>query len=161
MNSMAITIKPAPVRKTIRVSASQKRAFDVFTAGMGRWWRPDHHIAATPFADIVVEPRTGGRWFERDREGAECEWGTVRAWEPPGRLLLAWQLNADWKFDPDFVTELEVRFIAEGDKSTRVELEHRNLEKYGEMADAIRVSLDSPDGWNGALAAYATEAAKS
>ena len=76
-------------------------------------------------------------------------------WQPPERIILAWQLNADWQYDPDFVTELEVRFIAEGDSTTRVELEHRDLEKYGEKAAEIRATLDSPDGWNGALAFYA------
>jgi hypothetical protein len=157
---MNLQIAPAPVRKSIRVKAPRARAFSVFTAGMARWWRPEHHIAKTPFVDIVVEPRPGGRWFERDRDGAECEWGKVLLWEPPARVILAWQLNAAWQYDPDFVTELEIRFIAEGPNETRVELEHRDLERYGDKAAEIRASLDSPDGWNGALAAYITEAAK-
>jgi Activator of Hsp90 ATPase homolog 1-like protein len=156
----AATVTPAPVRKVIRVEAPQERAFRVFTAGMARWWRPEHHIAATPFVDLVVEPRSGGRWFERDKDGAECLWGKVILWEPPARLILGWQLNAEWKFDADFVTELEVRFIAEGPTATRVELEHRDLEKYGDKAAAVRASLDSPDGWNGLLATYVAEIAK-
>ena len=76
---------------------------------MARWWRSEHHIAKTPFVDIVVEPRTGGRWFERDKDGAECEWGKVLLWQPPERLVFAWQITAEWQYDPDFVTELEVR----------------------------------------------------
>jgi uncharacterized protein YndB with AHSA1/START domain len=93
-------IAPAPVRKSIFVNVSPERAFRVFTIGMGRWWRPDHHIASTPFAEIVVEPRAGGRWFERDKDGAECEWGKILAWEPPARVVFGWQLNQDWKYDP-------------------------------------------------------------
>ena len=156
---MSLQIAPAPIRKTIRVGANTARACQVFTAGMALWWRPEHRIAKAPFVDIVVEPRTGGRWFERDKDGAECRWGKVLLWQPPERIILAWQLNADWQYDPDFVTELEVRFIAESDGTTRVELEHRDLEKYGEKSAEIRATLDSPDGWNGALAFYA-EAAK-
>ncbi len=156
---MSFQIAPAPIRKTIRVGANPARAFQVFTAGMARWWRPEHNIADTPFVDVVVEPRTGGRWFERDKDRAECTWGKVLLWQPPERIILAWQLNADWQYDPNFVTELEVRFIAESDGTTRVELEHRDLGKYGEKAAEIRATLDSPEGWNGALAFYA-EAAK-
>ena len=151
---MNLQIAPAPVRKTIRVSASPARAFDVFTAGMGRWWRPEHHIAPAPFAEIVVEPKAGGRWFERDKDGAECEWGKILVWEPPGRVVFAWQLDSSWKYDADFITELELRFIAEGD-GTRVELEHRNIDRFGDRAAAVRASLDSMEGWNGALAKYA------
>jgi hypothetical protein len=157
---MNLQITPAPVRKTIRVKAPQARAFSVFTAGMARWWRPEHHIAKTPFVDIVVEPRLGGRWFERDKDGAECEWGKALLWEPPARLIFDWQITAAWQYDPDFVTELEIRFIAEGPNDTRVELEHRDLEKFGDKATEIRASLDSPEGWNGALAAYTSVAAQ-
>lgn len=156
---MSLQIKPAPVRKTVHVNAPQERAFRVFTAGMSRWWRPDHHIAPTPFVDIVVEPRNGGRWYEKDKDGSECEWGKVLVWQPPGRLVLAWQLNAEWRYDPDFVTELEMRFIAESANRTRVELEHRDLEKFGDRAEAVRASLDSLDGWNGALVAYVAASA--
>jgi uncharacterized protein YndB with AHSA1/START domain len=149
-----LQITPAPVRKTIRVAASPTRAFEIFTAGMGRWWRPEHHIAPTPFTEIIVEPRPGGRWYERDKDGAECEWGKVLAWDPPDRVIFAWQLNQDWKYDADFVTELEIRFVAER-TGTRVELEHRNLERFGDKAETVRASLDSIEGWNGALAKYA------
>jgi len=159
MNTQAI-IAPAPVRKTIRVRAPQERAFRVFTAGMERWWKPEHHIAPAPFVDLVVEPKVGGRWFERDAAGSECEWGKVLAWEPPARLVLAWQIDQDWKFDPDFVTELEMRFIAEGSDTTRVELEHRDIEKFGAKAAEVRAMLDSDGGWNGALAVFAAELTK-
>jgi hypothetical protein len=155
-----LQITPAPIHKTIRVKAPQARAFSVFTTGMARWWRPEHHIAKTPFVDIVIESKAGGRWFERDKDGAECPWGKVLVWEPPARLLLAWQLNAAWEYEPDFNTELEIRFIAEGPNETRVELEHRDMEKFGDKAAEIRASFDSPEGWNGALAAYIGVAAQ-
>ncbi len=154
-------MSPAPVRKSVQVNAPQERAFRVFTAGMARWWTPGHHIAATPFTDIVIEPRCGGRWLERNKDGAECVWGKVILWEPPARIILGWQLDGDWKFDADFVTEVEVRFIAESASATRIELEHRNIERYRAQAEAVRASLDSPDGWNGLLAAYVAEAARS
>ncbi len=153
---MDARISPAPVRKSIRVKASPQHAFEVFTQQMGRWWLPDHHIAPRPFVDVVLEPNAGGRWFERDRAGAECEWGKVLAWEPPDRVLLAWQLNEEWKYDPDFVTELEIRFVADGD-GTRVELEHRNMERFGAKAAQVRGSLDSPGGWTGVLTAYSAQ----
>ena len=101
-----------------------------------------------------MEPRVGGRWFERGEDGSECEWGRVLAWEPPARLVLAWQVDAQWRFDPDFITEVEVRFIPEGD-ATRVELEHRNIERFGAQAEATRSALDSPDGWSGLLERFA------
>jgi uncharacterized protein YndB with AHSA1/START domain len=149
------TITPAPVRKSVRVGAPPVRAFDVFTAGMGRWWPKTHHIGASDLDTLIMEPREGGRWFERGVDGAECEVGKVLVWEPPSRLVLAWQLTADWKFDPDLITEVEVRFIPDGDNATRVELEHRHLERFGQGADAVRRQIDAPDGWSGLLQLFA------
>jgi len=151
---VTLQIKPAPVRKSIHVSAAPERAFKVFTGDMTRWWRPDHHIGSAPLKEVVLEPRVGGRWREVTTDGAGCEWGKVLVWEPPHRVVLAWQLNSEWKYDPDFMTEVEVRFIAD-QAGTRVELEHRYIEKYGTRADAVRASLDSLEGWNGALVAFA------
>jgi uncharacterized protein YndB with AHSA1/START domain len=154
-----VAVTPAPVRRSVIVRASPAHAFAVFTGRMTRWWRPDHHIGTSPLKEVVLEPRVGGRWYEIGEDGSTCQWGTVLAWEPPARLLLAWQLDADWKYDPHFVTELEVRFLPEGD-GTRVELEHRNLERFGDKAEAIRKSLGSPDGWTGALELFAAEAGR-
>ena len=114
---------------------------------MGRWWNKEHHLGKSPLKDVVLEPRDGGRWFEMNEDGSTCEWGKVLAWEPPRRVLLAWQIDGDWKYDPSFVTELEVRFTPEAD-GTRVDLEHRNLDRYGDKAEAVRGMLDSDDGWN-------------
>lgn len=143
------TIAVAPVRKTIRVAAPSDRAFAIFTAGMAGWWPKSHSINASPIRDIVVEPRAGGRWFERGEDGSECEWGKVIAWEPPRRLVLAWQLSPDWRFDPGLLTEVEVRFIADGD-GTRIELEHR-LDGYGDQAGQMFAVYDSKDAWQGML----------
>ena len=134
----------APVVQSVVVKVPPERAFALFTADIGRWWAPGMHIAVDPFVDVVLEPRSGGRWFERAANGVECEWGKVLAWDPPGRLLLGWQLNAEFKFDPEFVTEVEVIFEPEG-AGTRVTLEHRNLERYGPSAALIREKVGG--GW--------------
>jgi activator of Hsp90 ATPase-like protein len=153
---MTIAIKPAPVRKTVHVKVEAPRAFEVFTSRMHAWWPLDHSLlGGKPRQDVVVEPHQGGRWYERAVDGSECTWGYVIAWEPPARVLLAWQLDGQWKFNPDFVTEVEIRFIAEGAAATRVELEHRNLERYGEAAEAVRAALDSADGWSTGLGRFA------
>ncbi len=105
-------IRPAPVRRSVTVKAAPDKAFDVFARGIGRWWPKTHSIVATPPRDVILEPIAGGRWFEIGEDGRDCDWGRVLAIEPPRRLLLAWQINAAWAFDPDFVTEVEVRFTA-------------------------------------------------
>jgi uncharacterized protein YndB with AHSA1/START domain len=147
-------IQAAAVRKDILVKASPARAFEIFTGKMGRWWPASHNTQPTAITDVIIEPRAGGRWFSRHEGGQEAEWGKVIAWEPPNRLLLAWQLNAEFKYDPEFITEVEVRFVAEGE-GTRVLLEHRNLERYGEAAERVRRTIDSPDGWSGLLTLFA------
>ena len=146
-------IAPAPVRKTIVFKAAPATAFEVFTSRMIRWWRPNHHIGPSPMKNVVLEPRVEGRWYEVGEDGGVCEWGRVLAYEPPSRILLAWQLNQDWRYDPNFVTELEVRFLSDPG-GTRVELEHRNIERFGAKAEEVRAALDSPEGWTGLLAAY-------
>jgi uncharacterized protein YndB with AHSA1/START domain len=154
---MNIRISHAPVRKHVVVKAPPARAFEVFTGRMTAWWRPDHHLGASPLKEVVVEPRAGGRWYEVCEDGTVCEWGKVLAWEPPSRVVFAWQLNAEWKYDAAFVTELEVRFVPEG-TGTRVELEHRNIDRFGAKAGEVRNALDSAEGWTGGLVAYAAAA---
>ena len=154
MTAAPLTITPAPVRKSIRVQVPPARAFEVFTAGMGRWWPGSHSINTSPLREVVMEPRVGGRWFERGEDGSECTWGRVLAWEPPTRLLLAWQIDAAWRHDPSLVTEVEVRFLPDGPDATQVELEHRGIERLGAGAEAIRGALDSPAGWSDLLRAF-------
>ena len=154
---MTATISPAPVRKSITVNATPERAFTVFTANMGRWWMRTHSINSSPLQDVIIEPRVGGRWYERGEDGSMCEWGKVLAWEPPRRVLLGWQINGEWRYDASLTTEVEVNFIPDGG-GTRVELEHRHLERMGGSAEAARQAIDSPGGWSGLLAAFAQAA---
>jgi len=147
-------IRIAPVRKQLVVKASQSRAFAVFTAEMSRWWPATHSILKSPLKECIVEPRVGGRWYAVGEDGSSCETGYVIAWQPPQGLVLAWQINADWQFDPELVTEVEVRFIAESADTTRVELEHRHLERMGAKAAEARDAVDSPGGWGAILGSF-------
>jgi uncharacterized protein YndB with AHSA1/START domain len=156
---MSTQIRPAPVRKSLFVNTSQDHAFEVFTTGMGRWWPKSHKLGEAELDRQIIEPKEGGRWYQRNLDSSTCEIGTVAAWEPPARVLLIWQLNAQWTFDPELQTEVEVRFTPEG-SGTRVELEHRNLERLGETAEGFREAIDAPGGWGGLLELYAEEAAR-
>jgi uncharacterized protein YndB with AHSA1/START domain len=141
------------VSHTLTVRAPVERAFTVFTDGFGSWWPATHHLGDAELADAIIEPRAGGRWYERNADGSECDWGHVIAWEPPHRVLLAWQLDADWRYDPDLITEVDVRFEPDGD-GTRVTFEHRHLERMGDRSEEVRRAIDSPEGWRGILANY-------
>jgi uncharacterized protein YndB with AHSA1/START domain len=141
------------VSHTLTVRAPVERAFAVFTEGFGTWWPATHHLGDSELADAVIEPRVGGRWYERNADGSECDWGHVITWEPPHRVLLAWQLDADWRYDPDLITEVDVRFEADGD-GTRVTFEHRHLERMGDRSEEVRRAIDSSEGWRGILASY-------
>lgn len=147
-----VKITPAPVRKSIVVNAPQGRAFEVFTARFGTWWPKTHHIAAAEMKNAIIEPRAGGRWYEKGVDGSECDWGKVLVWEPPSRLVLSWHLNSQFKVDEAVESEVDVRFFPEGANSTRVELEHRIT---AADAEGIRAAVDAPNGWNGLLALYA------
>lgn len=146
----------ATVRRTLRVNVPIDRAFRVLTEKMGTWWPASHHIGKTPFTEIVVEPRAGGRWFERGAAGTECDWGRVLVWEPPKRLILAWHLQPDWQYstDPARASEVAFEFIAEGPEATRLEFEHRHIERHGEGWERLFGEVDSPGGWTGVLAEY-------
>jgi uncharacterized protein YndB with AHSA1/START domain len=145
------------VRRSITVNASPERAFEVFTDGFSSWWPLEsHHIGATMATEVIIEPRPGGRWFERDADGNECEWGYVTEYEPPSRLLLAWHLTPDYAFDPDpaKATEIEITFTP-SDGGTLVELEHRGFEKHGEAGAKVREAVAAPGGWADLLELYA------
>jgi uncharacterized protein YndB with AHSA1/START domain len=143
------------VRKEITVDAPPERAFRVFTDKFDLWWPREHHIGKAELKKAVIEPRAGGRWYEIGTDGSECDWGRVLVWDPPKRLVMAWQLNAQWEYDANFVTELELRFTPVGPLRTRVELEHRNMDRFGEQASATREALESPTGWNMHLTLFA------
>lgn len=147
------------VRKEITVEASQARAFDVFTREHGAWWPlATHHIGSAAAEAAIIEPHTGGRWFERAADGSECDWGRVLVWDPPGRLVLAWEISADWKHDESINTEVEVRFVSLGPARTRVELEHRRLDRYGAAAEQMRGIFDSENGWTNILRLFVARA---
>ena len=137
------------------MQAPAERAFEVFTAGLASWWPASHSIVEGGYGTVTIEPREGGRWYERGKTGAECVWGRVLAWEPPGRLMLSWHLDEEWRVDPEpaRASEIEVTFTPEGD-GTRVDFEHRGFERRAGGAE-IAESVAQEGGWGGLLARYA------
>jgi uncharacterized protein YndB with AHSA1/START domain len=154
-----MTTSMLSVTKSVTVRAARTRAFAVFTEKFATWWPASHHIGDAELADAVIEPVTGGRWYERGTDGVECDWGRVLAYEPPDRLLLAWHLQGDWTYDPDpaKASEIEVRFVEQEPGTTTVELCHRHIERHDAPDDVVR-GVDSPNGWAGILAGYADAA---
>lgn len=156
MNSPLASAAGIAVRKSVTVAAPIALAFEVFTARIESWWpMASHHIGDADCAAVVIEPRPGGRWYERGVDGIECQWGEVLVWEPDRRVVLVWRLNAQFKFDPALRTEVDIRFTAIDAGTTRVDLEHRGLEAYGADAVAMREAFGSPNGWNGMLEHFA------
>jgi uncharacterized protein YndB with AHSA1/START domain len=145
------------IRKQLIVEAPAERAYRVFAQSMGTWWPKSHHIGKSPLRDCVVEPRVGGRWYEVCEDGSECDWGKVLVWDPPRRLVLAWQLDAQFTYDPAFSTEVEVTFTVLAPTRTRVDFEHRQLERFGDTAD--RLFKDMGDGWGQILDSFARNVA--
>jgi uncharacterized protein YndB with AHSA1/START domain len=150
------TIEIAPVRKSVVVDASPPQAFAVFTSGIDRWWPKSHGIGATPITESVIEPFVGGRWYTHHEDGSDVVLGHVRVWEPAQRLVVSWEVSAEWKPDPRpaFTSEVEVRFSAAAGGGTHVELEHRNFERLGAAAgEKMRKDVDG--GWPAILDLYA------
>ena len=142
------------VSRSVSVPLSQARAFELFATRMTEFWPKEHSIGDSELAEVVIEPRSGGRWFERGVDGGECQWGRVAVWEPPRKVLLLWQIGADWQFDPEFETEVEVTFSAEGPDRCRLDLRHCNLQRYGDRTEQMRAIFDDPAGWTGTLAGF-------
>ena len=157
---MNARMSAAPVKQSIVVEAPIERAFKVFTDGFDTWWPRSHHIGKQPMVKAVIESRAGGRCFGREADGTECDWGRVLTWEPPNRFVLAWQIGPTWQYEPDLnkASEVEVRFTAEPDGLTRVDLEHRHFERHGEGAGNVRSGVDTTNGWGGLLQTYAARA---
>lgn len=145
------------VRSSIVVGAPIERAFDVFTNDMESWWDPDHHLIEGELAEMVVELQVGGHIYDRGTDGSECHWARVLAYDPPNRFVFSWDINTRWELETDIdrTSEVEVRFVAEAPDRTRVELEHRNLERHGEGWEKMRAAVGSPDGWPAGLRAFA------
>jgi uncharacterized protein YndB with AHSA1/START domain len=151
----------APVRKTLVIEASPERTFEVFTAGIDRWWPKTHTLGSTPLVRSVIEPFVGGRWYSVHADGSQVTVGHVRAWQPGVRLVLGWEISADWKPEARvaFSSEVEVRFIAIASGRTRLELEHRHFERMGAQAGAkMRHEVDG--GWPKILELLAQEVAR-
>jgi uncharacterized protein YndB with AHSA1/START domain len=153
---MTKTIAIAPVTKSVTVAAPQEKAFEVFTAGVDRWWPKEHHIGNAPVKQEIMEPRKGGKWRTLHIDGSETVNGTVLVWEPPKRIVFSWEINGQWRPEPNIAvcSEVEVRFIADGATRTRVELEHRNFEKMQAGGEAMRNEVGKEGGWPGILDLY-------
>jgi uncharacterized protein YndB with AHSA1/START domain len=150
---------PNSVRKVVSVQAPPAVAWRVFTEEISTWWPlANYKIGKAKAVGAVIEPHVGGRWYERGDDGSTCEWGHVLSWEPPSRLVLTWEISADWQHDPTLKTEIEVRFIAVGKDATRVELEHRRLDLYGPRRDEMRTIFDSTGDWGRLLESFARAA---
>lgn len=143
------------------VDAPIERAFEVFTEGMPTWWPASHHILEAELAEMEFEPRAGGRIVDRGVDGSECTWARVLVYEPPHRVVFSWDISTSWKHEPDpsRCSEVEVRFVAEGPERTRVELEHRELQRHGDGWESMRDSVGSPDGWGAMWPLYGSAAA--
>jgi uncharacterized protein YndB with AHSA1/START domain len=148
------------VRHELVVRAPVERCFDVFTDGLGSWWPlQPYAIGQSPAKTCAMEPRVGGRWYEVGEDGTECTWGHVKVWDPPHQVVLGWEIDAQWQPDPDSTSEVDVRFTAVDDGSTRVELEHRGFEYYGDAAEQMRDGVGGDTGWPWLLQAFAQKAA--
>ena len=145
------------VRTSIVVDAPPERAFTVFTAEMGTWWPPEHHLLEAELSETVFEPRVGGRIYDKGVDGSECTWARVLAYEPPDRVVFSWDIRLDWTIETDHArtSEVELRFVPDGPERTRVELEHRHLERHGEGWEAMRDAVGSPDGWGVGMRRFA------
>ncbi len=154
---MTKTITIAPVRKGVIVQADASRAFAVFTAGIDSWWPASHGMGGAPFRRSVIEPFVGGRWHAERADGSTVTIGHVTVWEPANRLVVRWEIGAQFVPDPNQSSVLEIRFIPLGARSTRVELEHRAFDRVSDDAEAFRNGLDG--GWPVALDRFAAACA--
>ena len=151
---MSQTIRPAAIRKSFTVKAGPEKAWEVFTAGFGKWWPKTHYIGESPLTDAGIEPRAGGRWYGVHEDGSERPWGQVVVWEPPRRLVLDWQISHEWGFDPNLHTDVEVLFTAVGERETRIDFEHRGLEAFGDSEAAVRTRTSMDGGWGHILESF-------
>jgi uncharacterized protein YndB with AHSA1/START domain len=137
------------IRHSVVVEAPIERAFSVFTDGFGSFKPREHNLLDAPIAETVFEPHVGGHIYDRGVDGSECRWARVLVYEPPNRVVFSWDISPRWQLepDPDKTSEVDVRFVAEGPERTRVELEHRNLDRHGEGWESERDGVDGEAGW--------------
>lgn len=145
------------VRHTIVVHAPIERAFRVFTEDFGSFKPPEHNLLPVPIEATIFEPRVGGSLYDRGTDGTECRWARVLVYDPPNRVVFSWDIGPTWQIesDPSRTSEVEVRFIADDGDTTRVELEHRNLDRHGDGWESVRDGIDAADGWPLYLQRYA------
>jgi uncharacterized protein YndB with AHSA1/START domain len=141
---------------TVQVPIDQ--AFRAFTTSLDQWWPREYHIGQAEMAEAILEQHQGGRWYEKDVDGNECDWGQVLEWVPPHRLVISWQINGMWQYDPapSHASEIEVRFTAIGPKVTRVELEHRYIERLVKAQALIDGIERQGGGWRTLLERFVT-----
>jgi len=146
---MTTRAEATSIRHEIVVEAPIERALSVFTERFGSFKPREHNLLNVEIAETVFEPRPGGHVYDRGVDGSECRWARVLVHEPPDRVVISWDINPHWQIetDPDKTSEVEVRFIAETPERTRVELEHRNLDRHGEGWQGVREGVDSEGGW--------------
>ena len=139
----------AAVRRQVVVEAPIERAFRVFTEDFDSFKPPEHNLLAVEIAETVFEPRAGGHLYDRGVDGSECRWARVLAYEPPNRVVLSWDISPQWQIETDLekTSEVEVRFLSETPDRTRVELEHRNLDRHGDGWERVREGVGGEGGW--------------
>jgi uncharacterized protein YndB with AHSA1/START domain len=137
------------VHRQIVVDAPIERAFRVFTDRFGDFKPPEHNLLAAPIAETVFEPRVGGHIYDRAVDGSECRWARVLAYEPPDRVVFSWDISPQWQVeaDPERTSEVEVRFVAETPERTRIELEHRHLDRHGPGWQSVSDGVSHDEGW--------------
>ena len=152
----------ASVHTDVVVKAPLERAFKVFTEEMASWWNPEHHILSGELEKMVFEPRVGGRIYDVGTDGSECIWARVLAFEPPHRLVFSWDISPRWEIESDHAktSEVEVTFVAEDEQRTRVELEHRNLDRHGPGWQSLSEGVEGDAGWPLYLTRYAEQSKK-
>ena len=145
------------VRKQVVVNVPAEQAFTAFTERFGDFKPPEHNLLAVAIAETVFEPRVGGHIYDRAIDGSECRWARILAYEPPARVVFSWDISPQWQVetDPELTSEVEVRFVAEGSDRTRVELEHRHLDRHGPGWQSVREGVNDSQGWPLYLARYA------
>ena len=154
---MTSSTEATTIRHEVTVDAPIERAFAVFTEDFGSFKPREHNLLAVEIAETVFEPRAGGRLFDRGVDGSECQWARVLAYEPPDRVVISWDIDPRWQVetDPEKTSEVEVRFVVEGPDRTRVELEHRHLDRHLDGWQSVRDGVDSDGGWPLYLRRYA------
>ena len=146
---MSTQAQATSVRSEIVVDAPIERAFAVFTERFDRIKPREHNMLAVDIAETVFEPRVGGSIYDRGVDGSECRWARVLAYEPPERVVFSWDIGPTWQIetDPDKASEVEVRFVAESPERTRVQLEHRHIDRHGEGWEGLREGVQADQGW--------------